>query len=92
MAPHVADGIMKYIEVNGNEVLNPDYTRLWIGAGNVTGGSQIFKYMTSVLALVVAIISPMIGSWSNYKGNKKKFFIIFLAIAMIGGVGLAVPG
>ena len=73
MAPHVADGIAKYIEVAGEEVLNPAYTRLWIGADDVTGGTQIFKYMTSILALTVAVISPMIGSWSNYKGNKKKF-------------------
>ena len=78
MAPHVADGIVKYIVVGGDDVLNPDYTAIWIGSTGVTGGTQIFKYMTSVLALVVAVISPMIGSWSNYKGNKKKFFIIFL--------------
>ena len=92
MAPHVADGIVKYIVVGGDDVLNPDYTAIWIGSTGVTGGTQIFKYMTSVLALVVAVISPMIGSWSNYKGNKKKFFIIFLAVAVIGGIGLSVPG
>ncbi|AIO18220.1 Vacuole effluxer Atg22 like protein [Candidatus Izimaplasma bacterium HR1] len=92
MAPHVASGISKYILEAGEEILNPEYTRLWIGTSGVTGGTQIFKYMTSILALVVAIISPMIGSWSNYKGNKRKFFIIFLAVAMIGGVGLAIPG
>lgn len=92
MAPHVADGISKYIEVNGEDVLNPAYKELWLGAGGVVGGTQIFKYMTSALALLVAVVSPMIGSWSNYRGNKKKFFIIFLAIAVVGGVGLAVPG
>ncbi len=92
MAPHVADGIAKYIEVAGEDVLNPEYQKLWIGANGITGGSQIFKYMTSVLALLVAVISPLIGSWSNYKGNKRKFFIIFLAVAMIGGAGLAIPG
>ena len=92
MAPHVADGISKYIEVAGEEVLNPDYTAIWIGGSGTTGGTQIFKYMTSVLALVVAIISPMVGSWSNYKGNKKKFFIIFLAVAVLGGIGISIPG
>ncbi len=96
MAPHVADGISKYIEVvtesGVEEVLNPAYKELWIGSSSTTGGTQIFKYMTSALALVVAIISPMVGSWSNYKGNKKKFFIIFLFVAMLGGVGLAIPG
>lgn len=92
MAPHVANGISKYIEVGGEELLNPAYTKLWIGAENTTGGTQIFKYMTSILALVVAIISPMVGSWSNYKGNKKKFFILFLIVAVLGGIGLSVPG
>jgi UMF1 family MFS transporter len=92
MAPHVADGITKYIEVAGEEVLNPAYKELWIGSNGVTGGSQIFKYMTSVLALLVAIISPLIGSWSNYEGNKKKFFVIFVAVAVLGGIGLSVPG
>jgi UMF1 family MFS transporter len=92
MAPHVADGITKNILVGGNEVLNPEYTKLWIGTTGVMGGTQIFKYMTSILALVVAVISPMIGSWSNYKGNKRKFFIIFLVVAVAGGVGLAIPG
>lgn len=92
MFPHVTDGISKYIMVGGEEVLNPAYKELWLGAEGVVGGTQIFKYMTSGLALLVAIVSPMIGSWSNYRGNKKKFFIIFLAIAMIGGVGLAIPG
>jgi UMF1 family MFS transporter len=92
MAPHVADGISKYITSGGEEILNPDYTAIWIGGNGVTGGTQIFKYMTSALALVVAIISPMIGSWSNYKGNKRKFFLIFLAVAVTGGIGLAIPG
>jgi UMF1 family MFS transporter len=92
MAPHVADGISKYIVVAGEDVLNPLYTDLWIGTKGALGGTQIFKYMTSVLALVVAIISPMVGSWSNYKGNKRKFFIIFLIVAVAGGVGLAIPG
>lgn len=92
MAPHVADGIAKYITVGGEEILNPEYKELWLGANGVLGGSQIFKYMTSILALVVAIISPMVGSWSNYEGNKKKFFVIFVGIAVLGGIGLSIPG
>ena len=89
MAPHVASGIPKYL---AEDVLNPVYRDLWIGSNNTVGGSQIFKYMTSGLALLVATISPMIGSWSNYEGNKKRFFKIFLIVAVIGGVGLAIPG
>ncbi len=54
-------------------------------------GSAIFKYLTSALALTVALLSPVIGAWSNYRGNKKKFFKIFLIIGIIGGFGIAIP-
>ncbi len=55
-------------------------------------GSQIFKYLTSAIALTVAILSPVLGAWSNYEGNKRKFFKLFLFMAILGGVGLSVPG
>ncbi len=55
-------------------------------------GSAIFKYLTSALALTVALLSPVIGAWSNYRGNKRKFFKIFLIIGIIGGFGIAIPG
>ncbi len=55
-------------------------------------GSAIFKYLTSALALTVALLSPVIGAWSNYRGNKKKFFKIFLIIGIVGGFGIAIPG
>jgi UMF1 family MFS transporter len=86
MAPHVSDGIAKYIMVGGEEVLNPAYTSFW------EDGSRIFKYLTSFIALTVAVFSPLMGAWSNYRGNKKKFFKIFLTIGIIGGVGIAIPG
>ena len=90
MAPHVADGIDKYILVQGDVVYewvkNPEYKNLWIS------GSAIFKYVTSALALTVALLSPVIGAWSNYRGNKKKFFKIFLIIGIAGGFGIAIPG
>jgi UMF1 family MFS transporter len=81
----IAD-VPKLIIEAGVEVKNPAYYDVW----NV--GSQIFKYLTSALALTVAILSPLIGSWSNYQGNKKKFFKLFLFMAILGGVGLAIPG
>ena len=57
-----------------------------------TTGSAIFKYLTSALALTVALLSPVIGAWSNYRGNKRKFFKIFLVIGIVGGFGIAIPG
>jgi UMF1 family MFS transporter len=55
-------------------------------------GSQIFKYLTSGLALTVAILSPVIGAASNYKGRKSKFFKLFLILGLAGGFALAIPG
>jgi UMF1 family MFS transporter len=86
MAPHIADGVIKYITVDGNQVLTDEYDSLW------TVGSSIFKYLTSGLALTVALLSPVMGAWANYKGNKKKFFVIFLFVGILGGLGLAIPG
>ena len=76
MAPHIDAGVIADTAA---------YETLWLK------GSATFKYLTSALALTVAIISPVIGSWSNYRGNKKKFFKLFLTVAVIGGVGLAIP-
>lgn len=84
MAPHLADGVVKYAE--GSDVVTSQYEKIWIQ------GSQIFKYLTSGIALTVAILSPIMGSWSNYAGNKKKFFKLFLFMAILGGIGLSVPG
>ncbi len=57
-----------------------------------TRGSVIFKYLTSAIALTVALLSPVMGAWSNYAGNKKKFFKLFLTMGILGGIGIAVPG
>jgi len=53
---------------------------------------EYFIFLTAGIALVVAILSPIIGSLANYRGNKKKFFKIFLGIGLIGGLGIAIPG
>ena len=57
-----------------------------------TKGSVIFKYLTSGIALTVAIFSPVMGAWSNYAGNKMKFFKLFLFMGLLGGLGIAIPG
>jgi UMF1 family MFS transporter len=52
----------------------------------------IFSFVTAGIALVTAILSPIIGSLANYQGNKKKFFKLFLTIGLAGGLGIAIPG
>ena len=48
--------------------------------------------MTAGIAFVTAVLSPIMGSLANYKGNKKKFFRLFLTIGLMGGLGIAIPG
>ncbi len=54
--------------------------------------TQVFSFVTAGIALIVALISPFIGALSNYRGNKKKFFTLFLSIGVIGSLGLVIPG
>jgi len=73
-------------DINGVESNNKAYFDVW------ENGTRIFKYLTSAIALTVALLSPVMGAWSNYEGNKRKFFKIFLFMGILGGIGLAIPG
>ena len=61
-------------------------------AANIDNRTQIFAFVTAGIALTDAILAPIIGSLSDYKGNKKKFFKIFLTLGILGGLFLAIPG
>ena len=61
-------------------------------AANVANRAQIFMLVTAGIALTDAILSPIIGALSNYRGMKMKFFIIFLILGLVGGFALLIPG
>jgi MFS transporter, UMF1 family len=61
-------------------------------AANIDNRTQIFAFVTAGIALTDAILAPIIGSLSDYRGNKKKFFKIFLTLGILGGLFLAIPG
>ncbi len=61
-------------------------------AAHVDNRSQIFAFVTSGIALTIAIMSPIVGALANYKGNKKRFFVLFFVIGLVGGFGLIIPG
>lgn len=52
---------------------------------------SLFMVITAVIALITALMSPLIGSLSNYRGNKKKFFKLFFLIAVVGTLALIIP-
>lgn len=72
-------------------VLFPIYYDIVGGALPQEERSSLFMVITAIIALVIALLSPLIGALSNYRGNKKKFFVIFFAVAIIGTVALIVP-
>lgn len=61
-------------------------------AANVANRTQIFMLVTAGIALTDAILSPIIGALSNYRGLKMKFFISFFILGLIGGFALIIPG
>ena len=61
-------------------------------AASIDNRTQIFTFVTAGIALTDAILSPIIGALSNYRGNKTKFFKVFLFLGILGGVALAIPG
>lgn len=61
-------------------------------ASHIPNRTQIFALVTAGIALTDAILSPVIGALSNYHGNKKKFFLIFFILGLVGGFALIIPG
>jgi MFS transporter, UMF1 family len=61
-------------------------------AAHIDNRTQIFAFVTAGIALTDALLSPVIGALSNYRGNKKKFFTIFLTLGLVGGFALIIPG
>ena len=57
-----------------------------------TKGTVYLKFLTAGIAFTVAILSPIVGAWVNFKDNKSKLFKLFLFLGIIGGFGLAIPG
>lgn len=42
---------------------------------------------TSIALIILAILSPILGAMADYRGYKKRLFIIFLVIAIVAALG-----
>lgn len=49
------------------------------------------QYAKSIYSMVVAVLSPILGTYGDYKGNKKKLFMFFLILGITGGFLLCIP-
>jgi UMF1 family MFS transporter len=49
---------------------------------------SLFAFLVSGISLVVALLSPILGTLADYRGLKKKFFLIFFFVGLISAVSL----
>lgn len=54
-------------------------------------GSIWVGWANTIYALILAILSPILGTIADYKDKKMKFFKFFLGMGVIGGFLLALP-
>lgn len=52
--------------------------------------SALWGVVTAVAVLILAVLSPILGAIADYKGMKKKMFSGFLALGLLGAVGLTI--
>lgn len=67
---------------NGNTV---DYVRFM---GRTFESSSLYNYVLAIAFLIVAILSPVLSSIADYKGNKKSFLQFFFTMGSLACCGL----
>jgi UMF1 family MFS transporter len=53
-----------------------------------SGGTQLYARANTIALLIVAVISPVLGAISDYKGNKKGFLAFFTVIGASGAAAM----
>ena len=62
---------------DGNDATLNDSVSLW---GRSFSNTSLYNYALGIAFLVVAIISPLLSSIADYKGNKKQFLFFFCTL------------
>jgi len=65
---------------DGNDATSNDTVRLF---GREFVNTSLYNYALAVAFMIVALMSPMLSSIADYKGNKKKFLFFFCTIGSI---------
>lgn len=60
------------------------------GASSVDG-TAYYGYAVSLATFILALLGPVLGTIADYKGMKKKFFVFFFALGVLGTASLALP-
>src|SRR3954463_11376998 len=59
------------------------------GAGLAGGGAtQRLAPVNSLPLFIIAVISPILGAVSDYRGNKKRLLAVFLGLGVAATVGM----
>jgi MFS transporter, UMF1 family len=53
-----------------------------------SGGTQLYARANTIALLIVAVVSPLLGAITDYKGNKKRFLAFFTIIGVGGAAGM----
>ncbi len=63
------------------------------GMFHTTNGSMGLGYYNSIASILIAILSPILGTIADYKDKKKRFFLFFaiLGIVMTGALAFVPP-
>ncbi|MDB5210566.1 MAG: hypothetical protein JWQ30_1393 [Sediminibacterium sp.] len=65
---------------DGNDATSNDTVHLF---GREFSNTSLYNYALAVAFLIVAIMSPLLSSIADYKGNKKKFLFFFCTMGSI---------
>lgn len=64
-------------------------TKQGVSSSDATAYTQ---YAKSTYSLIIAFLAPILGTYADYKGMKKKFFKIFFLLGLISAFLLSIPG
>ena len=65
---------------DGNDATSNDTVHLF---GREFVNTSLYNYALGIAFLIVAVMSPMLSSIADYKGNKKKFLFFFCTMGSI---------
>ena len=60
------------------------------GIGETTAGSY-WGFATAIVTICVAVLSPIFGTLSDFKGYKRPIFLFFAVMGVIGCAALGIP-
>lgn len=64
-------------------------TKNGVSSSNATAYTQ---YAKSFYSIIIALLAPILGTYADYQGRKKKFFVFFVSLGLLGAFLLSIPG